>query len=692
MGNPIKQYIQQKLYNRCHEKYLADVERQSNRYAQFLLERGEQVQLDAAECKEKIKANKAAVILPGMSADGADGAHRQNMPPCDFCIVKTKKAFVIYMADGFPDSGACDKIDREFTAKPWLLFVYGHEDFLTEDGRRHSPWCKPVWSPDTLATSFYIGSLFAVQKELYMEWMQKQKAEQNGGDNRLADNSYTALGRTLTSYCIEKTGDILSNQDKKPIDVMDAFLYHRFAAEEAADVWIYPETCFYAGRWKGKATVSVIIPSKDNPQVLRTCISSLHDKTKISADFEIEEIIVVDNGSSRENRARLTTMAEELSFRYCYKPMEFNFSAMCNHGAAMAGGNYLLFLNDDMEIIQEDWLERMMISARQSHVGAVGAKLLYPGTDLIQHAGVTNLRVGPAHKLLKASDTKEYYHGRNRNRHDMLAVTAACLLVAREKFDAAGGFYEGMAVAYNDVDFCFSLYEKGWYNVQCNDVTLYHHESLSRGDDNLSGAKWQRLLQEKQMLYERHPKLWKKDPFYSPLLAGHFSDYICNYEYEYERVEGYTGCKAYRKYPVPQPWHNECLIVNVEHARRWRKLDLSEGKEVYWIEGWSYIIGVDNCRYARSLLLIELSEKGECARDTVKSGGRVYEAEIWNRFREDVEAVLPEQTNVKLAGFSCRIPKEKLKPGHYKIAMLAKDKCSGQRLYRKTDAVLEVEA
>lgn len=609
-------------------------------------------------------------------------------------------------------------MEREFSAKPWLLFAYGHEDFVTEEGRRHSPWCKPVWSPDTLETSFYIGSLFAVRKEIYQEWMSKQSSmpqaskqqasKQQAEGDVLGQFGYTGIGRALAEYC-EQAEAILSNQNEKPIDVLDAFLYHRFVPKEYADEWIFPESCFYAGKWNAeKGKVSVIIPSKDNPTVLHTCIKSLREKTKTTPDFEIGEMIVVDNGSSEENRVLLEKLAQELNFTYLYEPMEFNFSAMCNRGAKEACGNYLLFLNDDMEIIQEDWLERMMLSAAKERVGAVGAKLLYPGTDFIQHAGVTNLRVGPAHKLLKASDETVYYHGRNRGRHDMLAVTAACLLVAREKFDAVGGFYEGMAVAYNDVDFCFSLYEKGWYNVQCNDVVLYHHESLSRGDDNLSETKWQRLLEEKQTLYERHPGLRKKDPFYSPLLAGHFSDYICNYEYEYERVEGYTGCKPYRKYPVPQPWYNECLIVNVEHARRWRRLDLSEGKEVYWVEGWSYIIGVDNCRYARSLLLIELPENAELTQDAELTrlasgedgakcpeadgkGAAVYEAGLWNRYREDVEAVLSGQTNVELAGFSCRIPKEKLKPGRYKIAMLAKDKCSGQRLYRETDAVLEVE-
>ncbi|MBO5292534.1 MAG: glycosyltransferase family 2 protein [Lachnospiraceae bacterium] len=653
MGNPVKEYIQKTLYNRCHKKYLAEVERQSDRYAQLLLQRGEETRLSVEQRAQKHDS--------------------------EYALRETEEAIVIYLNSGMPSADAFRKLDQEMVQKPWLLFAYGYEDFLTEDGRRHSPWCKPVWSPDTWSTAFYIGSLFAVRKKTYQEW---ERFKGTAGAEELTAYTYTELGRELAEFCLEKAGDILSNQERKQMEVLEAFLYHGFQEEDAADGWLPEEERFAASASGEKAgTISMIIPSKDNPEVLRTCIESVRTRTKITDDFEMKEIIVVDNGSSEENRAVLEQMSEELSFRYHYEPMDFNFSRMCNVGAAMAKGEYLLFLNDDIEVMPsqgEEWLQRMMSAAVQKHAGAVGAKLLYPDTDLIQHVGVTNLRVGPAHKLLKCSDSQNYYHGRNRGRQNMLAVTAACLLVAREKYDAVGGFYEGMAVSYNDVDFCFSLYEKGWYNIQCNDAVLYHHESLSRGDDNLSEQKWERLLQEKHTLYTRHPKLWKQDPFYSPLLAEHFSDYICSYEYEYERRDCYTGIRPYRKRILPE-WKNDCLTVNVEHARRERKLDLTEQSEVYWIEGWSYVLGMDNCRYTRSILLTE--EKTDV----------IYEAEALTRYREDVEAILPQQVHVALAGFVCRIPKEKLPAGSYRIAMLVKDGCSSQKLYRETEAILTVE-
>lgn len=668
MGNPFKEYIQRKIYNRCYNNYRNEVKRQSERYAQFLRKRGEEPVIAPEVWKRDLQGEK-------------------------FHLVETKESVVIYLDGGMPDKAAVPNcvieakhaeggkrdfdscIDREFQKKPWLLFLYGHEDFLEEDGRRHSPWFKPAWSPHTFETSFYIGSLFAVRKEIFQAW----KEEQHGQNCA----SYTELGRELAAYCIKRTGAILSNEEQKPIDVMDAFLYHGFRTKEEADAWLPEESCRNADvRTDGqeeKAGISVIIPSKDNPQVLRICIESVLNRTKITSDFEIRDMIVIDNGSSENNRRTLEEMAKELSFRYHYEPMEFNFSKMCNIGASLAQGEYLLLLNDDMEVVQPDWLMRMFLAASREDAGAVGAKLLYPGTDLIQHAGVTNLAVGPAHKLLKAPDTKVYYHGRNRNRHDMLAVTAACLLVAKEKYEAVGGFCEEMAVAFNDVDFCFSLYEKGWYNIQCNDVMLYHHESLSRGDDNLSEEKWERLLREKHTLYTRHMELPGKDPFYSPLLAGHFSDYICNFEYEYEHRDFLTDFQEYKPEAIPDTWQNESLIVNIERAERMRRLEMEESGDVYWIEGWSYVLGMDNCQYRRCLLLTE------------EQSGRVYEAELLTRYREDVEKVLSEQKNVALAGFVCRIAGEKIQTGRYRIAMLAKDRTSRQRLYHETDSVLVVE-
>ena len=263
----------------------------------------------------------------------------------------------------------------------------------------------------------------------------------------------------------------------------------------------------------------------------------------------------------------------------------------------------------------------------------------------------------------------------------MLAVTAACLLVSREKFERIGGFFEGIAVSYNDVDLCFRLYEHGLYNVQCNDVILYHHESLSRGDDTLSEEKWERLLREKDLLYKRHPKLKGYDPFYSMSLAGHFSDYICGYEYPYERRGVYTEhikrCKT-----KLDGWGNDCLIVNVEHAKMEPRIDLVRDteKDAYWIEGWNYVLDMDNVRYKRVLILHnEITDV-------------FYEVELMERYRSDVEAILPEQIHVQLAGFVCRIPQGTLPAGTYRIGMLAKDCCSRQKLYRMTDHTVCMEA
>ena len=118
-----------------------------------------------------------------------------------------------------------------------------------------------------------------------------------------------------------------------------------------------------------------------------------------------------------------------------------------------------MFLNDDMEIVGENWLVLLMEKAVLPYVGAVGAKLLYPDTDIIQHAGITNLRVGPAHKLQFAHDTEDHYFGQNRGVHDMLGVTGACLLVKKTIFEKSGGFDETLAVAFNDVDLCYKIYE-----------------------------------------------------------------------------------------------------------------------------------------------------------------------------------------------------------------------------------------
>ena len=264
-------------------------------------------------------------------------------------------------------------------------------------------------------------------------------------------------------------------------------------AEDAATGITYP---IY--RVPDTPLVSIVIPSKDNPEVLKQCIRSIYRHTA----YPDYEIIVVDNGSAETVRSALLAFGQECPFDYLYQPMDFNFSRMCNLGVSEAKGEYILLLNDDMEAIQDSWLTRMMGQAALEHVGSVGSKLLYPNSTLIQHTGISNTISGPGHKLKKMEDTVSYYYGRNRFIYDMIGVTGACLLMKKRHYMELGGLYEGLAVAYNDVDLCFRLYDKGLYNVLRNDVVLYHHESLSRGDDMQDEKKLKRLTKEKDLLYQ----------------------------------------------------------------------------------------------------------------------------------------------------------------------------------------------
>ena len=328
--------------------------------------------------------------------------------------------------------------------------------------------------------------------------------------------------------------------------------------------------------WKlaPEGKVSVIIPSKDNPRVLSTCIHSVMEGSTYR-DFEI---IVVDNGSNAKNRARIEQMREMLQekyrFVYHYEPMEFNFSRMCNLGVSYATGDYILLLNDDIEITQDDWLEKLMEKAVLPHVGAVGAKLIYPGTEIIQHAGITNIHLGPAHKLQFRSDALEFYFKRNRLAMDVLGVTGACLLVKRSIYEQAGGLSEKLRVAFNDVEFCYHLHEMGYYNVVRNDVCLTHHESLSRGADD-STEKLRRLHMELNLLYELHPSVYGRDPFYHRYLIKDVLDaefYTgCRYDFD-KRVE--TVEPALIEGGLMPEWHNEVLRIGVEFAgdmERWKR-------------------------------------------------------------------------------------------------------------------------
>jgi GT2 family glycosyltransferase len=265
-------------------------------------------------------------------------------------------------------------------------------------------------------------------------------------------------------------------------------------------------------------TVSVIIPTRDRVELLKTCIASLLAKTRLPSGVKLE-ILVVDNGSEQAETLAYFADLEKRGHTIVDAAGPFNFSLLNNLAAKQAKGEFLLFLNNDIEIVDPGWLEAMLELMAWNDVGAVGAKLLYPDIGLIQHAGVI---IG--YNGIAAHDHQfypEYEHGRLAPGHnhamlvvrECLAVTAACLLARREAFDKVGGFDTDLQVGFGDTDLCLRLRQAGYRSLFTPYARLVHHESASRGyhdnhpvDTKLYQARWQALLAA-------------GDPYYNPNLT-----------------------------------------------------------------------------------------------------------------------------------------------------------------------------
>ena len=604
---------------------------------------------------------------------------------------------ILTLYEGELSEVAISLICRTFSQNESIILIYGDEDVRKQaHGERTEPWFKPDWSPDRFLSSYYFGGLIAVKREAFRIIWEENKTSVM--DKRLLQYGRQVLYELLYEL-IRAHGGFQDRRGKKatPVCHIRQVLFHsREPGYEQIRELQLPKKIQHTRIAPSEVFISIIIPSKDNPEVLSGCIHSLLERTHTSYPYEI---IIVDNGSNDSNRQRIEKELEYLKsvnltaggFTYVYQPMEFNFSDMCNLGAGTARGNFLLFLNDDMEILQADWLDLMVEKAALPYAGAVGAKLLYPDSNIIQHAGITNLRVGPAHKLQFLGDEKVHYYGMNRGVHDMLAVTGACLMLRREAFDQAGGFCRELAVAFNDVDLCYTLYEKGYYNIVRNDVVLYHHESLSRGKDGESEEKQLRLLKEKDLLYERHQTLYGKDPFYHPYLTTDMleADYSPACRYQVTLDMPWSEVAKLRSVPAGVR-EDSCLVVGMECAMdiyKWKygikpskSSKKTNSEEMgYYFQGYSFVIGADNACFAKKLLLKD------------KKDGVIFEIPVDERCRKDIKNNLSDQLNVDLTGFAAKVKMNVLPEGSYQFGMLAKDRCSRLKLVNWSSWTLEVK-
>jgi GT2 family glycosyltransferase len=269
---------------------------------------------------------------------------------------------------------------------------------------------------------------------------------------------------------------------------------------------------------KDAPLVSIIIPNKDHIDDLDTCLRSLQEKTT----YPHYEIIIAENNSVEDatfEYYRTLTSCENSPIRLHNYEGGFNFPAINNFAAHCAQGTYLLFLNNDTEVITPQWIEEMLMFAQRPEVAAVGAKLLYPD-NTVQHAGVILGIGGIAGHSHKNFARDEFgYASRLQLAQNLTAVSAACLLVSADKFWEVDGFDEGYAVAFNDVDLCMKMRTAGYLNIYTPFAELYHHESKSRGYED-TPEKQTRFSNEIARFATRwEGELAAGDPYYNPHLT-----------------------------------------------------------------------------------------------------------------------------------------------------------------------------
>ena len=396
------------------------------------------------------------------------------------------------------------------------------------------PDFKSDFSLDQLRGTFYIGNFTVIRKSLV------------SGNEDFFDETYEgAEVYDLILRCCEKAKKVahipkvlyhsLSDDDE------DITFERGFSQEagrcaiEASLKRLHVDGTVSDGKEKGlyvtkypvkkNDLISIIIPSHDHASVLRTCIESIEERST----YDNYEIILIENGSTeKELFDYYETLKADSRVRILYWDKGFNFSAINNYGVREAKGDYLLFLNNDIEIKTPDWLEEMLSNfQRNEGIGAVGVRLLYPDTT-IQHAGVI-IRLGgiAGHAFSRMDCENTGYFGRAVIKQDLTAVTAACMMTSREVFSKVGGFEETLAVAFNDVDLCLKIRKAGYRIIYDPEVTHIHYESLSRGHETDSPEKQKRFDSEKRYMYDHWREIIDNgDPFYNKNLTitrGDFS-------------------------------------------------------------------------------------------------------------------------------------------------------------------------
>lgn len=412
-------------------------------------------------------------------------------------------------------------------------FIYSDENtFSKSPADAYCPHYKPDFSPDTLRSYNYICH-FSVFKRSLLEEVGNFRKEFDGSQDydmilRLTEKANkivhipkiiyywrahpqsVASNISAKTYCLDAAKNALTEHlDRVGLkgQVMDASI---------------PSVYKINYEIKNNPKISILIPNKDYIEDLSKCVNSILNKST----YTNYEIIIIENNSELESTfVYYKAIENDEKVKVVYWDRDFNYSAINNFGAGFASGEYILLLNNDVEVINPDWLQQMLMFAQRKDVGAVGAKLYYPD-DTIQHAGIIMGIGGVAGHSHKGFPRDAYgYSSRLQLAQNLSAVTAACMLIRREVFDEVNGLDEGFKVAFNDVDLCMKVRAAGYLIVFTPYAELYHYESKSRGYEN-TPEKVARFNNEIQRFYSKWSReLEEGDPYYNPNLSLRTEDF-----------------------------------------------------------------------------------------------------------------------------------------------------------------------
>lgn len=406
--------------------------------------------------------------------------------------------------------------------------LYTDEDKVSMDGRHYfDPNFKPDFNLFRLRENNYICHIFVVKKSLTDE-TGLLRSEFDGAQDfdfilRCCEKAQkiTHIPKVLYHWRCH-----MDSTAADPSSKAYAYEAGRKAVREHyqrlgidAKVEMTERPGWYRSHVKvqGNPLISVIISNKDHTDDLELCLFSMTRKST----YRNYEILIVENNSEKEETFEYYRKLPDRypKARVLTWEKEFNYSAINNFAAKEAKGEYLLFLNNDVEILTPDWMEEMLQNCQQENVAAVGAKLYYPD-DTIQHAGVVLGLGGIAgHIMCRASKEDPGYFGRMISVQEISAVTAACMMVKKSDFDAVGGLDETFQVAFNDIDLCMKFRAAGKKIIFTPYAELYHYESKSRGLEDTPEKQFRFDKEVKRFQEKWAQQLEMEDPYYSPNLS-----------------------------------------------------------------------------------------------------------------------------------------------------------------------------